>query len=71
MAICRMDRGEKSNVICKGVYGYELNPPAEFGLELMAELHFTLSLKDFEKVCAVARNFFFGKTVKETRITLF
>lgn len=51
-AICRMDRGEKAHVICKGIYGYELNPPAEFGLPLMAELHFKLTLKDFEKTKA-------------------
>lgn len=50
-ALKRFDRGEKSSIHLKGSkFTYGRNAPAEFELPINAELDFTLTLKDFEKV---------------------
>jgi hypothetical protein len=45
-----MNRGEKAKVIIKGRFAYGLEPPPEYGLSAMAEVHFTLFIKNYEKV---------------------
>jgi hypothetical protein len=45
-----MNRGEKAKVIIKGRFAYGLEPPPEYGLSAMAEVHFTLFIRNYEKV---------------------